>query len=109
MMLPVELRFIHILAVIVGRVCIEEGLRPVIVRYQHLEALLFDDDISQPEGHLPYLIEQGTDVKGLAGKAPAGAGVAVADSLQVVRRTAHLRIVRPLVHGFLQHLCPFLL
>ena len=109
MMLPVELRFIHILAVIVRRVCVKEGFRPVIVGNQHLEALLLNDDISQPEGHLPDLIEQSTDVKGLAGKAPAGAGVAVADSLQVVRCPAHLRVVSPFMHGFFQSLRPFLL
>ena len=109
MVFPSEVCLVNILTVKVRRICVEERFRSVIVWNQHLEALLFDNHISQTEGHLPDLVKQSADIKGLAGKAPSGAGVAVADSLQVVRCTTYFRIVRPLMHSFFQCLRPFLL
>ena len=107
MVIPAELRVIDILAVIIGRVTVEEAAIPVVVRNQHLKALLLDDDVFQPLGHLPNLRKQGAHIEGLTGEAPSGAGIAVAHAHQVSRRLPDIPVVRALPEGCFQLLCFF--
>ena len=107
MVIPAELRVIDIFAVIIGRVAVEEAVIPVVVGDKHLKALLLDNDIFQPPGHLPNLRKKSTHIERLTGEAPSGAGVAVAHAHQVSRRLLDIPVVRALPEGCFQLLCFF--
>ena len=82
---------------------VEEGK----LRNQHLKALLLDNDIFQPPGHLPNLRKQGAHAEWLTGEAPSGAGIAVAHTHQVSSRLPDIPVVRALPEGCFQLLCFF--
>ena len=96
MVIPAKLRVIEILAVIIWRVAVEETVLPVVVRDKHLKALLLDDDVFQPPGHLPNLRKQGAHAEWLTGEAPSGTGIAVAHTHQVSSRLPDIPVVRAL-------------
>ena len=107
MVIPAKLRVIDILAVIIWRVAVEETVLPVVVRDKHLKALLLDDDVFQPPGHLQNLRKQGAHAEGLTGEAPSGTGIAVAHTHQVSSRLPDIPVVRALPEGCFQLLCFF--
>ena len=60
---------------------IKEGVRPVIVLDQHLKILVFYDCFCHSDAELGDERKEAGNVKGLAGKGFAAAGIAVADEL----------------------------
>ena len=81
MVLPGKAAVVHILAGIIRRVEIKEGVRPVIVLDQHLKILVFYDCFCHSDAELGDERKEAGNVKGLAGKGFAAAGIAVADEL----------------------------
>ena len=107
MVIPAKLRVIDIFAVIVGRIAVEKAILPVVVGDKHLKALLLDNDVFQPPGHLQNLRKKSTHIEGLTGEAPPGAGIAVAHTHQVSSRLPDIPVVRSLPQRCFQLLCFF--
>jgi len=101
MLLPTEVGIVQILAVQLGRICIEEGIHPVIVWDQHLEALAFNHNLLDSGRHLFQLIKQCFNVERLAGKTLPGTGVAISDKHKICRSLTDLGILCPSSHNLL--------
>jgi len=105
-LLPAKVRLIDIFAVEIGRVAVEEGILPVIVGDQCVEALILNDDIRQTFRHRFELLKDGTDIEGLAGETLSRAIKGIPGSHKEGRGPPHIPVVRTLLEGGFQFLRP---
>ena len=86
MVFLVEHHFIVPLCLIVGRIAVKKGIRPVIVADEDLKVLVLYHRVLQPSVRFPQDVKGLCEVCWLAAEGSASASVAVTDDLKESRR-----------------------